>query len=727
MFKNYLKVAFRYLLRHKGYSLINILGLAVGITVCMLIMVFVRSEFSYDKFHANAKNIYRIWQREKADGKEFINTETSLAAAPALQAAFPEVATTCRVYSFKTLVKNSDNSFYESVTMVDNSFFSMFSFNLSDADRLKPFPSVNAVILTPAMTKKYFGTAAAVGKNIEQQLGEEYGKEEYDLHLQPITNIHLNTSLPAANLPTSDPKYSYILATIGILILLVACINFITLSIGRSATRALEVGIRKTMGANRQQLMRQFWGEAFLMTIIAFIIGLLLSIILISPFSRLTEHTLALHFDQTFILFCILLITAITLIAGIYPAVILSGFNPVEVLKGKLRKSSISAGLLRKGLIVGQFTASIIMIISTIIISRQMQYLQNKNLGYNKEQVIVVPTNKKRADGYALSKLYKAELAKHPEVVSATTDVFSFAEIPWATLGFSDEKKSYHSFQYNEVDQSFIDAMQIKMQDGRWFDGANTADSNNSIVVNEALVKEYGITDPIGKRVAKYSQQIVGVMKDFNFESLHTAVKPLVVSLKADTIFRQSEDISFQSSPQPRISVRMKAGNMAMNVKILSDAWRAVAPNQEFEYQFLDESLAASYKQEQKSSSIVKLASALSVFIACMGLFGLATLTVTRRTEEIGIRKIMGANVLQIVQLVSKDFVVLVAVAALISFPVARWAMRNWLADFSYRVDISWWVFLVAGGLAIFIALVTVAFQAIKAALANPVKSLRTL
>jgi putative ABC transport system permease protein len=803
MFKNYLKVAFRYLLRHKGYSLINILGLAVGITVCMLIMVFVRSEFSYDKFHANAKNIYRIWQREKADGKEFINTETSLAAAPALQAAFPEVATTCRVYSFKTLVKNSANSFYESVTMVDNSFFSMFSFNLSDADRLKPFPSVNAVILTPVMAKKYFGTAAAVGKNIElqlgddkvlftvagiakespaessvkydclisfdnakylfrprmftnwfnvftesyvllhndvnvaslekkfpamlkQQLGEEYGKEEYDLHLQPITNIHLNTSLPAANLPTSDPKYSYILATIGILILLVACINFITLSIGRSATRALEVGIRKTMGATRQQLMRQFWGEAFLMTIIAFIIGLLLSIILISPFSRLTEHTLALHFDQTFILFCILLITAITLIAGIYPAVILSGFNPVEVLKGKLRKSSISAGLLRKGLIVGQFTASIIMIISTIIISRQMQYLQNKNLGYNKEQVIVVPTNKKRADGYALSKLYKAELAKHPEVVSATTDVFSFAEIPWATLGFSDEKKSYHSFQYNEVDQSFIDAMQIKMQDGRWFDGTNTADSNNSIVVNEALVKEYGITDPIGKRVAKYSQQIVGVMKDFNFESLHTAVKPLVVSLKADTIFRQSEDISFQSSPQPRISVRMKAGNMARNVKILSDAWRAVTPNQEFEYQFLDESLAASYKQEQKSSSIVKLASALSVFIACMGLFGLATLTVTRRTKEIGIRKIMGANVLQIVQLVSKDFVVLVAVAALISFPVAWWAMRKWLADFSYRVDISWWVFLVAGGLAIFIALITVAFQAIKAALANPVKSLRT-
>jgi len=803
MIRNYFKVALRYLLRHKGYSAINILGLAVGITCCLLIMTFVRTEFSYDKFHANAKNIYRVWLREKTAGKEFINTVTPIPTAPALQAAFPEVAAACRVYNIKTLAKASSNSFNENVSLVDPSFFSIFSFDLSGTDRTKPFPLANSIILTPAMAKKYFGTAAAIGKSIElqlgdekilfmvtgianaspeassikydclisydnakylfrprmfhnwfnvfnetyvllhndvntaslekkipallkQQLGEDYGKEEYDLHLQAITNIHLNTTLPAGNFPVSDPKYSYILATIGVLILLVACINFITLSVGRSATRAMEVGVRKTLGAERVQLMRQFWGESFLMTLIAFAIGLFLSVILLTPFGRLTEHHLTLHIDGLFVLFCLLLVVVITLIAGIYPAVILSGFNPVEVLKGKLKMSSISAGLLRKGLIVGQFTASIIMIISTIIISRQMQYLQHKNLGYNKEQVIIVPTNKKRADGYALAKLYKEELMRYTEVASAASSVFSFAEIPWATLGFSDEKKAYYSFQYNEIDQSFMQAMQIQMQQGRWFDAANTSDSNNSIVVNEALVREYGITNPVGKRVGKYTQQIIGVVKDFNFESLHTAIKPLVLSLKADTIFRQSEDVSFQNSPQPRISVRMKAGNMGANIKILEQAWKKIMPNQDFEYQFLDESLAAVYKQEQRSSTIIKLAAALSVFIACMGLFGLATLTVTRRTKEIGIRKVMGANGIQIVQLLSKEFVALVAVAALISFPIAWWAMRNWLDDFSYRVDIAWWVFLVAGAAAILIALATVAFQAIKAALANPVKSLRS-
>jgi len=316
-------------------------------------------------------------------------------------------------------------------------------------------------------------------------------------------------------------------------------------------------------------------------------------------------------------------------------------------------------------------------------------------------------------------------LSKYPEVASVTASMFSFAEIPWATLGFGDEKKAYHSFQYNEVDADFMQGMQISMQQGRWFDPANTSDVNSSIVVNEALVKEYGLTDPIGKRFGKYTQTIAGVMKDFNYESLHTTVKPLVLSLKADTIFRQSGDISFQNSPQPRISVRMKKGNTADNITLLENAWKRVAPSQEFEYHFLDQSLAAGYKQEQKSSSIVKLASVLSVFIACMGLFGLATLTVNRRTKEIGIRKVMGAGTLQIVQLLSKDFILLVSIAAIISFPLAWLAMNRWLNDFAYKVNISWWVFAVAGSSTIVIAMLTISYHAIKAAIANPVKSLR--
>ena len=802
MFSHYLKVSLRYLLRHKGYAFINILGLTAGVTCCVLIMIFVRSEFSYDAFHAKANNIYRIWQKEKADGKEFVNTMTPIPAGPAVQNAFPEVAAACRVYNFNTLIKTGERSFLENINMVDTTFFSMFSFELTQRAAKNPFPFINSIILTPSMAKKYFGRGDALGKNIElqlgdnkimfmvagiakqapeassikydfiipfdnakslfrptmlhnwfnvftetyvllrgntppavlekkfpgmmkQQLGEDYGKEEFTLHLQPITGIHLNTVLPAGNLPTSDPKYSYILASIGLLILLVACINFITLSVGRSVTRALEVGVRKTLGAARMQLMRQFWGEAFLMTIISFVFGVALAAILLNPFNHLVERNLGLQVDWALLLFCAVLIAVIALIAGIYPAVILSGFNPVEVLKGKLKTNSHPAGLLRKGLIAGQFTVSIVMIICTIVIHNQMQYLQHKNLGYNKEQVLVIPTNKKRVDGFALAKLYKAELSKYPEVASVTASMFSFAEIPWATLGFGDEKKAYHSFQYNEVDADFMQGMQISMQQGRWFDPANTSDVNSSIVVNEALVKEYGLTDPIGKRFGKYTQTIAGVMKDFNYESLHTTVKPLVLSLKADTIFRQSGDISFQNSPQPRISVRMKKGNTADNITLLENAWKRVAPSQEFEYHFLDQSLAAGYKQEQKSSSIVKLASVLSVFIACMGLFGLATLTVNRRTKEIGIRKVMGAGTLQIVQLLSKDFILLVSIAAIISFPLAWLAMNRWLNDFAYKVNISWWVFAVAGSSTIVIAMLTISYHAIKAAIANPVKSLR--
>jgi len=560
---------------------------------------------------------------------------------------------------------------------------------------------------------------------LKQQLGDDYGSEQFDMHLQPITTIHLDSSLPSGIQPVSNPKYSYILATIGILILLVACINFITLSVGRSTTRAVEVGVRKALGAERKQLIRQFWGEALLVTFVSVVIGLVVAIALLKPFNQVVNRHLIFHLDPLFILYFIALIVVIALIAGIYPAIILSGFNPIEVLKGKLRTKD-SAGLFRKGLIVGQFVASIVMIICTIVIGKQMNYLQHKDLGYKKDQVIIIPTNKKRVEAYPLSHLYKIELSKYPEVLGTSASIYSFSETPWVNLGYSDDKKGYHSFQYNEVDASFIETMQIPILQGRSFQTQNPADTNNSIIVNETLLKEYGIKDPIGKRFGKYSQLIVGVTKDFNYESLHTKIEPLVLSLKLDTIARQSNDISFANSPQPRISVRMKAGNVQDNINILKKAWQAVAPNQDFEYHFLDESLGAAYEQEQKSATVVKIASGLSIFIACMGLFGLATLTVTRRTKEIGIRKVLGANATQLVKLLSKDFLLLIVIAALVAFPVAWWAMNKWLSDFAYRTSISWWVFAIAAIVSIVIAFVTISTQAVKAAMMNPVKSLRT-
>lgn len=802
MFKNYFRVAIRTLLRYKGYTAINILGLAVGITCCILIMLFVRSEFSYDRFNQKAGRIYRVWQREKAQGQEFINTVTPIPAGPAISTTFPSVEATCRVYQFNTLVKIGNNSFNENITMVDSTLFHLFDFTLVTGDRNHPFPDSRSLILTPEIAQKYFGNTDPVGKTFElqlgnntqlftvtgvarrapeessvkydmlisfanasqvfrprmltnwfniygetyvllkdkvraadlekgfpamlkQQLGKNYGKEEFDMYLQPLTSLHLDTVLPSGIQPNSNPKYSYILGSIGLLILLVACINFITLSIGRSTTRAIEVGVRKALGAERKQLIWQFWGEALFLTLLAVGIGLLGSLALLRPYNQLINRNLSFYVDPVFLLFFILLIGLIALVAGIYPSVILSGFRPVEVLKGRLTLRN-NAGLFRKALIVGQFTASIVLLTGTIIIGRQMDYLQHTNLGYNKEQVIVVPTNKTRTDGYPLAKLYMEELAKYPQVLTSTVSTYSMAETPWVSLGFVDDRQQYRFFQYNEIDHHFIEAMKIPIVQGRSFQDDNPADSNNSILVNETLVREYGLKNPIGQRFGIYSQRIVGVVKDFNFEPLREKVKPLVLSLKLDLIQRQSSDVSFTASPKPRVSVRMKAGNLQDNIALLRKAWLLVAPKQDFEYHFLDETLAASYAQEQKSSTVVRIASILSIFIAAMGLFGLATLTVSRRMKELGVRKVLGAGTGQLVRLLSKDFVVLVVIAAIIAAPVAAWAMHAWLADFAYRVDVSWWIFVLAGLAAVAVALMTISFQTIRAARSNPVEALRT-
>ncbi|MEP7165571.1 MAG: ABC transporter permease [Ferruginibacter sp.] len=804
MFRNYLKVAFRNLTKHKGHSFINILGLAVGITCCILVMLFVKSEFSYDKFHQKSDRLYRAWVREKYEKQDdIIDIVTPLPLAPALQASYPEIESTCRVFNFNSLVKTNEQSFNEDMRMVDSSFFRLFDFGLLQGDRNNPFPTANSIILTEKAAKKYFGNINAIGKNIEvqfnnekimfsvsgiarsapeessikynalisfsnskfifspnsmkawfsvfpetyvllrenvdpselekkiplmvkQNLGEDYKEDAYTVSLQPITQIHLDTGLPAGIEPTSDPKYSYILLTIGILILLVACINFITLSIGRSATRALEVGVRKVLGAEKRQLIFQYWGEALLLTIISIIVGISLSFLLIKPFGQIANRQLSLHFDSAFIGYCFCLMFLIALIAGIYPAIILSRFRPVDIFKGKLKFGN-KTGILRKSLIAGQFIASIGMIICTIIVSRQLNFLRNKDLGYQKEQVVIIPTNKPRKKGMELAEIYRNELMRQPQVIAATYSVMSFSETPWVGMGYTDDKKVYRDFQFNAVDPHFIKTMGIKIVQGRDFSADNPADYTNSMLVNEALLKQYGWDNAIGKKLpGKMEQQIIGVVKDFNYESLHTRIQPLVMVINPDSFIRRVENINIGSSLQPRISVRLKAGNLAANINMLRQVWRSVAPGQEFEYHFLDEAIAAQYQQDQRTGAIIKLASVLAVFIACMGLFGLVTLTVVKRTKEIGIRKVLGASVGNIVGLLSKEFIVLIVIASVIAFPLAWWAMNIWLRDFVYRIQISWWVFIAAIIIVLLVAMVTVSLQAVKAAIANPVKSLRT-
>ena len=754
-------------------------------------------------FIAKSDRIYRLWQEEKYEGQDFINTVTPLSAAGVIQATYPEVESTCRVFASNPIIKVGQNSFTDALRMVDSSFFRVFDFEIIQGNKKDPFSSANTVLLTNETAKKYFGSSEAIGQKIEiqlgnekvlftvggivnkapeessikfnllisyanakllfgpgafrswfnvqtesyvllrhntraaelekkfpamikQYLGEDYKEGSFFFHLQPLTDIHLNNILPEGNEPVSNPKYSYILGTIGILVLLIACINFIVLSIGRSTTRAMEVGVRKVMGAERQQLIRQFWGEAFIMTMASVVIGLLGSVILLRPFNEIVQRNLVLAFDTGFVFFCVLLAGLIAVIAGIYPAIILSGFRPVEVLKGKLKLRG-NGGWLRRSLIVGQFTTSIVMIICTIAVGKQMKYMASKDLGYDKEKVVVVATSKTIKEGVALGNLYKAALSKNPQVIDAAVSVYSMAETPWVELGFTDDKKVYRSFQYNAIDPDFIPAMQIKMAAGRSFVAGNSADLSSSAIVNEAFIKEFQLTDPIGKKLpGPFDQQIVGVVKDFNYMSLRNKVRPLMMTIQHDSVVRRTENISFVQPPQPHISVRLKPGNMAKDIEALKKAWNAVAPGQDFDFKFLDESIASLYKAEQRTSTIVRIASALSIFIACMGLFGLATLTVTRRTKEIGIRKVLGADVTTIVGLLSKDFARLVIIAAVIAFPLAAWFISDWLTEFAYQTSVGWWIYLLAGMLALLIALLTIGLQTIKAAFMNPVRSLRT-
>ncbi|NEU08559.1 FtsX-like permease family protein [Flavihumibacter sp. R14] len=803
MIKNYLKVAFRYLLRHKEYTLINVLGLAVGICCCILIMLFVRSEVSYDRFHSKSERLYRMYMTEKVKGEVFTNVSTPIPLAPALQSSFPEIETTSRVYSFNSLVKWEENSFNESVYMVDSSFFNMFDFRLVSGDRKAPFPGRNSVILNTQIAEKYFGRISPIGKTLQlqigeatesfivsavienapsessiqpvimipfsnqnsifstraqkswfnvfletyvllkestsiksleakvpamvkTQLGEDYSEGGYVVSFQPIRDIHLNDKLPSGNEPISNPKYSYILGTIGLLVLLIACINFVTLSIGRSATRSLEVGVRKVLGAGRAQLIGQFWGEAVLLVLMAMITGILLAWLCLPVFNNISNKQLTFNTDWIFALYSLALLLVIGFIAGIYPAIVLSAFKPVQALKGRMQTAA-GIGVFRKALIVAQFVASTVMIVCTLMIGRQMNYLQEKNLGFQRDQVVIIPTNSQRDKAMPVADRFRQEALKNPQIENISTVMFSFNEPGWVAMDYTDDERNNRKFRLNSVDAHFIPTMDIQLVAGRNFSEDNPADIEGSMIVNETLVKDYGWKDPIGKKLpGAFPQTIIGVVKDFNFESLHTPVRPLALVMKPDSAFRAAENIMFSASGKPRMMVRLKPGNLQSQIAILEDIWKKVAPNQDFEYTFLDDAISKQYSQETRLNTIVNVASGLSIFIACLGLFGLATLIVSRRTKEIGIRKVLGADTSALVMLLSKDFAALVIIAALISFPIAWWALNDWLQDFAYRVPISWWIFLIAGTATFLVALLTVSFQTIKAAMSNPVKSLRT-
>jgi putative ABC transport system permease protein len=539
MFRTNLKIALRFLGRYKEYTAINVAGLAVGITCCLLIMLFVRSEWSYDAFHTKAGRIQRVWLEEVEEGKVFTNTVTPIPLGPALKNGLPDVETYCRINNTSGLTRYGNNRFNEVVTLADSNFFSVFDFHLATGNANSALLAKNSVVITEALAKKYFGTTDPIGKSLEiqmgnqvslftvtaiakkaplessiqfdmlipfsnasllystrtitggwhqvygetyvvlkptataaaaeakmpglakQLLGDKYKAGTYNVHLQNIRNIHLNNKLPSGNQPISDPAYAYILSIIGLLILLIACTNFVTLSIGRSTTRALEVGVRKVLGAERHQLIKQFWSEAVVVSVAALIIGIVLALVLLKPFNSMANRELLFQFDLFTALFCIILLLFIALVAGFYPAFILSAAAPVKVLKGG-GSTAAGIGFFRKGLIVAQFTVSIIMIIATILIGDQLHYLRTKDLGYQQDHIVIIPTNKPRSQAMQLSRLFMDEIAKQPQVVSSAVSMFSFMEPGWASLGYHDNKKVYRDISMNAIDNQFVKTMGLR-------------------------------------------------------------------------------------------------------------------------------------------------------------------------------------------------------------------------------------------------------------------------
>lgn len=820
MIKNYLKIAFRNLLKHKLYSAINIFGLAVGIACCLLIGLYVLNEWSYDTFHSKSDRIYRTWVNETTpDGRELINTSTPVILGPTLRDNIPEVEHITYVYRFSNLTRTGrdQDPLTEEVLVVNDDFFEIFDFEVVNGNREQLFTNPSSVVISRETARRFFGTEDPIQQvlsirtgdqyrdftvtavledpppnsslryhilmpyqNLEELIGEQgmqswfnifgatyltlvegtkpdqlqpklasmmegalgpdlYQETQYRIGLQPITDIHLNTDLPAGLAEVTDPAYTYLLAGIALLILLIACVNFMTLSISRSTSRAKEVGIRKTIGAVRQHLMYQFWGEALLMSLIALGVGITFAEVLLPFFNDLSQTSLALNYNIGTVGLLLLLSFAISFIAGIYPALILSGFRPVEVLKGRLNLST-DRGRFQQFMVVFQFSFSIALIIGTMTIYQQLNYVQNKNLGYQKDQVLQLEsgfTNSPQTPpGEVLERaarrkdLLENELGALPEFQSISTSSYTPVQTGgWFRMGFYDDQDQSNNFHANFVDADFIPALGIKMVAGRNFSDDNPSDAQRAIIVNETAVDYFGWDNPIGQRLPGRDfrdHEIIGVVEDFHYESLHTSIEPLVLAINSEILFSGISNLNIRSSFDPRFTIKFSTGNLAETISSIREGWEQVAAEAPFNYTFVDEALDSQYRQEQRLSRIIATGAGLAIIIACLGLFGLASLMVVRRTKEIGVRKVLGASASSIILLVNKEFSRLVAIAFLIAAPIAWYMMSRWLQDFAYRIDLGLGLFALAGLSAFAVAWLTVSYQSIKATLVNPVESLRS-
>jgi putative ABC transport system permease protein len=564
---------------------------------------------------------------------------------------------------------------------------------------------------------------------------EEYNNSRYSPGLQPLLSIHLDTSFPAGDAPVSDPKYSYILSAIALLILVVACINFVTLSVGRSLKRAKEVGIRKVVGAARFQLIRQFVGEAVLVTLISLVIGLAAAFGLLDTFNEISGKQLLFPSLVVQAGLSMIFLTVIGLLAGSYPAFVLSSFQPMAVLKGKLQVGS-TRGAVRRVLVGVQLVLSVFLVSSTLIMRDQLHLLQSKNLGFNREQLVVVPLTTPRQGGlterikagFEKAELYKAEFRKTPEVVSACAASHDFGKGNWTGIGFTDEQGTYRNFNLIVIDDDYLPSMQMKLAAGRNFSADNPSDARRSVLVNQVLAKEYGWTDAVGKRIPGKNfpdHEIIGVVEDFNFMSLHTSVNPLVVVQDPAIALGGAENISINNSPIPKLFIRLQAGQVSQGIEAVKEVWTRLSGGEEFKFSFVDEDLASQYRSEQNLGRIVSVATVLAMVIGFLGLYGLASLNMQNRTREISIRKVMGASEGSLLGLLTREYALLVLLSFVLSVPPTVYLMQQWLSSFQYRVPVSFFTFMWAGAISLSVALLTILHQTLKTARSQPADVLK--
>ncbi len=792
MFKNYLKIAWRTLWKDKEYSLLNILGLAIGITCSLFLILYVLDELSYDRYNENAERIYRVSTFIQEPEREMKTANTQYPLGPVLQKDFPEVEQAVRIVLGDELYyKVGEKQFSEGkVYYADKNLFDVFTFPFIEGVSSTALVEPNSIVLTESMAKKHFGSSSVVGRSLKNSrdelfeitgviadmpgnshfkaeafissstlpndFGDNWGQfgnfytyvllkpnadakdfeakmlplydaymaeifEQYNVKIRygvlPVTSIHLKSDLDNEPEETGSMSYIYIFSIVALFMLVIASINYMNLTTARAAGRAKEIGIRKVVGSSRSQLIKQFLLESVLVTTIATILSLLIVILLLPYFNTISGKAITLEslFEPNILYILTGVVVLVGLLGGSYPAIYLTSTNAIAVLKGKLAKAS-SNSMLRKALVTTQFTISMVMLICTMVVYNQLNFMRDKDLGFNSEQIISIEIDPMQNTDGKLGN-YKSEILKRPDIATASISEAT----PGKSINFNLFRVQTENGFIEKgvdvygIDEDYFNTLGIKVIEGRNFSADIPADTLNNLIVNETMVKAMGWDNALGKKITNpggdFELEVIGVVKDFNQKSLYNAIEPLLL------VYRPNAS---------GLQAKITGGNISRTVSELEGAWQKIFPDTPFQYNFLDQDFNSQYSADQKRGQIFTAFSALTILISCLGLLSLVAFTTQQRRKEISIRKVVGAKVSNIVFLIAKSFMALIGISCLLAFPIAYLFMDKWLEVFPYKTDLRVSTFLLSALVLITITLITVSFHAVKAALANPVKSLRT-